>query len=738
MTATASEQEWGMVIFVTSVVKREKLYTSNENRLALQKKDVRFQFVNLSAISADKNQNAESFRNCETKKMGNDQSSRQLKGLRIDEKAIEVTDFWSIYCGEVPNVNNVPQLISIFKGESVVTGQLWKNKSPLERATKNLMIYRHPSILRFVASWEKGSVSYLATERCKPLSMVLSTQNDIQICLGLRNVLCSLIFLVEKANVGHINVCMSSIYVTATGAWRLAGFEHLWPKKELSAAFLERSQPYRYKNAIDKDETKRDHVQGIEQFSFAVLCEEILSKRTGSNSATIPNIAEFRKFCVEHLRNSKAEMRPALSAILLHSYFSQEFVLIHSFLTELPLKSPHEKQTFFTGLVDRLRAFDEIIVVTELIDLILSRIVVLDETAKHCVIPFILKPRTPDDSLTEPSPLFSVETFTKYVAPKIQQLFLVRDIPIRLTLLEYFPEFMHHFKSNEILSENILPQLLLGIKDTNDQLVAATLRCLADLVPVLGSSIVIGRNRGRLFADGRPNSVIDSSGSNLAVTRWSEPRSITPVLDNVDENSTDFISASPIPDNVDLSDDSFPISTTPSRTLNLNQMPERLSPDGGEDFEIAREQPDLDDDGWSDWETDANEQPAPTIESNDSNVESAHENGDEPPANSVTQSSLATITNHIKDVKDIEIKMNKPQIHDEIDDFFKDMEPVIVKTNSLVVNHIENGSNMQTSKTKDANIEIDKNRFAMKATDFSDSCDDAAWDNDTNDWNDDS
>lgn len=44
----------------------------------------------------------------------------------------------------------------------------------------------------------------------------------------------------------------------------------------------------------------------------------------------------------------------------------------------------------------------------------------------------------------------------------------------------------------------------MGIKDTNEQLVAATLHTLADLVPILGASVVIGKGRAKIFADGRP------------------------------------------------------------------------------------------------------------------------------------------------------------------------------------------------------------------------------------------
>lgn len=46
---------------------------------------------------------------------------------------------------------------------------------------------------------------------------------------------------------------------------------------------------------------------------------------------------------------------------------------------------------------------------------------------------------------------------------------------------------------------------MLGIRDTNEELVAATLHTLADLVPILGASVVIGNGCSKLFADGRPS-----------------------------------------------------------------------------------------------------------------------------------------------------------------------------------------------------------------------------------------
>ena len=47
-------------------------------------------------------------------------------------------------------------------------------------------------------------------------------------------------------------------------------------------------------------------------------------------------------------------------------------------------------------------------------------------------------------------------------------------------------------------------QVLVGLKDSHDDLVAATLRALADLIPYVGSQAVMGTTRKNLFSDTRP------------------------------------------------------------------------------------------------------------------------------------------------------------------------------------------------------------------------------------------
>lgn len=343
--------------------------------------------------------------------------------------------------------------------------------------------------------------------------------------------------------------------------------------------------------------------------------------------------------------------------------------------------------------MDRLREFDEETVAIQLTDLLLSRLVLLDPTARHCVTPFVLRPKSDDLSPA----LFNGQTYKTHVTPKIMQIFAVRDAQIRLILLEYFVDYINFFSVDD-LTDLLLPQLLVGIKDTNDVLVAATLRCLAELVPILGSAVVVGRNRSRYFADGRPQ---DVSQQNSTVD-WIEHRSITPVM-----NSVKYTSNSPLLDPADLSE-SY-VSTT------VNLVPVR---DGGEDVKSSSGVLELDDDNWSDWEAEATANPEPS-----------------PPLDT-TLETMHHIENTIVDVKEIDIK-TKRQNSEEID-FFKDMEPVIHRTNSLLVaDDITNGNDNARADESNKLNNIENSRFDIKINECDGDADETGWGDDGNDWADD-
>lgn len=146
------------------------------------------------------------------------------------------------------------------------------------------MLHRHPCILKYVSSWNKGSKFYLAVEDVKPLSHVLATQNTFQICIGLHSILKALCFLHEKALSSYNNLCTASIYVTKDGSWKLGGMEYLCKFDDLTIDYLNKAKVHRYDKAIDPNE--ENNMQDCERFdfidiyAFSILILEIFKKRS--------------------------------------------------------------------------------------------------------------------------------------------------------------------------------------------------------------------------------------------------------------------------------------------------------------------------------------------------------------------------------------------------------------------------------------------------------------------------
>ncbi|KAH8251494.1 hypothetical protein KR038_006499 [Drosophila bunnanda] len=639
--------------------------------------------------------------------MGNEGS--KLRGLIIEKNAVEANDFWTLHNAESSASSNEEgsnsgMLLSIFQGEDVVKGQLWaKGAGPMERCIKNLMVYRHPYILKYIATWEQSGQKHLATERVRPLNEVLAEQSGMQICLGLRTILCSLIFLIEKALARHLNISTHSIYVTDSGSWRLAGFEYVWKANEVNRQLIDLARSF-----MDPKNCGED----FEQFAFATLCEQVLDKQSKTNDVT-PHFQEFREYCSSHMKHQNSKLRPMLSAVLLHPFFNHEFVFIHSFLFELPLKSVQERQIFFSTLVERLRCFDEQVVASELASSLLSRMVLLDPTAHEFVTPNVLRTKATTAKATVS--LFSPQIYVKYLLPHILKMFRLRDAQIRLILLDYFMDYVRLLSDEQLLSE-ILPNLQLGMNDTNDVLVAKTLRCMADLVPILGAHKVLGAdNRRRCFSDGRPHAAVSTDIQNSVL----EPRSITPLMNG---------------SSGDVEEDGFMVSGSPlpvDTATNADQLELRLSPDGGEDDKDANlsEKSSLDisnrsissvggahenpvlngdeDDIWSDWDVtdelqrlhykqsrvkeqaNQNDLASKNVESNNSAANPPTQSASYPIASSnISIGAVKGSTQPIDDLSalDIQVQLITSAVaRSELTefDFFKDMEPVIETKTSV-------------------------------------------------------
>ncbi|XP_072935107.1 protein-associating with the carboxyl-terminal domain of ezrin [Epargyreus clarus] len=636
--------------------------------------------------------------------MGNESS--QLRGLEIQEKPVDTTDFWSQYQATISDSCRYFSLksdgsVSVFKGEAVL-GPLWALSTPLEKFSNNLLKYRHPCIVRYISAWQQRSTFHLATEYVQPLGHVLTTQTPLQICIGLNNILQALVFLHEQAGMSHNNVSISCVYVSGDGQWKLGGLQYLCPFTELNPAYLKHSRIHRYDKAVDPNEDSYELTSKVDQYGFAVLVDDVFK---GRKDDEVPHLKEFKKYCRDLLQNPDPSKRPNLSEILQNNFFNHEFITIYKFLNFLPLKGEDEKAQFFSNILEMLKCYDEETVAKQLGGLLLSRLTLLDQTARKDVVPFILKPKNERPHNGEQPGFFSLGVFKEHVKPRLLQLFGVRDSQIRMLLLAHFTKFVHVFTHDE-LSQHILPELLLGIKDTDDSLVASTLICLSELVPILGADTVVGGKRSKLFTDGRPNSVTNTAVSNKNL------------------NEQFYLSNKALGDFHCSEETSDLNSSAYDQQISLNERP---SPVGGESVENEntpiqlytneREEIVIEEEDWDDWDS-SNRYLEPiklgradSIEHNENNIIASESeymmnsiinisdtvSKDKPATRTLLlQKAAIEAKKNIVDISELDIKNQKidysKKTADEFD-FFADMMPVIEKQEVVKV--------VETDKNKD-------------------------------------
>ena len=356
------------------------------------------------------------------------------------------------------------QSVSVF-----ITSQ-YKLDCNLEKFSTKLKQYRHPCILHFVSWSVQSNVAVLETEKVSPLTKYDKVIEEESFVLGTMEICQALSFL-HKAGVCHGNVSQSAVFITPSGRWRLGGLEMVSPSSE---------------GGFAKD------IQ-----AFGLMITELLS------NSQLEASKKFRDFAKNSLLLPDVRRLPSPDTILQDPYFQQPFVKMFQFLVTFPVHPPQEKQTFFKGAADQLKALSPSLVATQLAPLLLSRYVMLDANAQSYLIPNLLVPQS---SSAPPGldPILPLPLFQSHLVPQLKRLFMVPDTTIRLTLLSHWPHYVPHIPKEE-LEKTFLPYILMGMRDSDPDIVASTLNCLADMVPILGPEVVVGSSRTKIFHDRSPS-----------------------------------------------------------------------------------------------------------------------------------------------------------------------------------------------------------------------------------------
>uniref|UniRef100_A0A0K0E8K2 Protein kinase domain-containing protein n=1 Tax=Strongyloides stercoralis TaxID=6248 RepID=A0A0K0E8K2_STRER len=398
-----------------------------------------------------------------------------------------------------------------------------------QKAIQNLKLFRHPYILEYVYSVVMPTQILLVTEDAKDLTSSLISLSGFDVLTGVYHILEALVFLETKAGMRHNSVCLENIFVLKNCHWVLGGLEY--------AAKIEDSQN------VPKTDIKG--YGSILEFCFRAM---------------ISIMSEESKDCMEDLLFKINNDEILTFDEIYNKYqnaFSNNLVIIENFVMNLPLKTTTEKETFFSQIINDLKTIPNQIIGERLLKSFFNPFMRLEPLAHNGFYDHLFKS-------AEDGGILTLTNYKMYLIPALINEFNVYEIGKRIFLLNYFDIYIKYLDSI-IIEKDILPQLQIGLKDIDEEIVSKTYKALGSLVNLVGVELVTGNKPKKLFADGRLRNINSSFEDNyLHQLKCNKETSYDDksIVSNIEENNvkknieitenTTTIDLSNIDKNVDL------------------------------------------------------------------------------------------------------------------------------------------------------------------------------------------
>lgn len=390
------------------------------------------------------------------------------------------------------------------------------NLLPLAKnAARKLRTTRHPDVLKLLDSAETASSVYIAVEKATPLYKALALSDDKRatpqrqdwIVWGLSSIVNAVKFLNVDAASTHGNLRPESIFISASGEWKLGGFEILTPNAESPHGLLfSQGSLIPDGNRYAPPEVKQNGWNVLsnmdstlfDSYSLALVAIEAfngpLPPQTGTAAAPprghVPQAlySALQRMLVPNAKTRSSVAKVWEAGEAEGGFFKEStLVKVARGLDGFLLATENEKASIVKLLQEKPDSFTPDFLMYKVLPALVAALAAVPppgtlpsaSTQPSLLLPLVLR-------LGQPLPK---DEWNANVVPPLLKAFASPDRSTRMALLENLSLYAERM-DNRVVVDKLWPNLITGFNDSVPVIREATLKAILPLAPKLSDRIL--------------------------------------------------------------------------------------------------------------------------------------------------------------------------------------------------------------------------------------------------------